>query len=689
MLDDKEIQEGNNLSEEKMPDAAANLEAQPVEEKNNEKNVLDTENKDVSKEQQVEESVKEAEIKEEKSNKATAEDSDAEVEAKEPESEEKTVAERDNLEVTSTSVVDKKTDKPKDKPTEPSVNYKTLSFEELNKYLQKLIKSDDVAGVKEEVDKIKRTFNKKYKELLAEKKAEFIKDNGNEIDFHYRDKEYGNFKDLLFEYKTKRDRFYKQQAQEQKENLEKRLALIEKLKELIDNAEPDNMYNDYKAIQAEWKTIGKIPHNKYNDTWRTYHHHVERFYDLLHLSNDFRDLDFKHNLEGKLQLIERAKGLLAYTDLNKAFNELQVLHQLWKEDYGPVARDKREEIWEEFSEITKQIHHKRHEYQKILDKKYEVNAEAKREIIGQITGLIGDENEESHKYWQQKIKELEALRKEFFKIGKVPRYMNEQIWQEFRAATRNFNRRKNKYYKNLKHEQYKNLEKKRELIKIAQEHKDSDDFEKTTDLMKKIQSDWKKIGHAPRKYSDKIWKEFKSACNYYFDRLHGVQDQNNKEQIAVFEKKKELLENIKSQAKNTEKLSETLINAYLDDWQKLGVLTGRMRHVEVKFNKLIQKLYEKLDVDKETVEMLKFKNVINNYIANNDTKKLNHEQLFIRRKIDEITKEVQQLENNISFFSNADDDNPLLKGVYENIENYNEELKIWQSKLDYLVGLKY
>lgn len=693
MLDDKEIQKEDRHSEENNSKATETPREQPVEDTPVEKNIPTAENEEKPKLQKTEGEDNGSEKTEKKSTKAAITEENPEDVDEIRETETTDVAAEKKPEeaskATSKAADEKQREKTAKKAPEPSIDYKRLSLEDLNKHLQKLVKSEDVVGVKEEIDKIKRVFNKKYKELLAQKKAAFIKDGGNEIDFFYRDKDHGNFKDLLFEYRTKRDRYYKQLAEEQKENLNRRLELIEKLKDLIDNANPDTMYNEYKVIQTEWKTIGKIPHNKYNDTWRTYHHHVERFYDLLHLSKDFRDLDFKHNLEGKLQLIERAKELLEYSDVHKAFKELQVLHKMWKEEFGPVAREKREEIWEEFSDITKQIHYKRHEYQKDLDQKFEVNAVAKREVIEKIKQLTADDKEASHNYWQRKIKELEALRNEFFKIGKVPRYLNEQVWQEFKTATRNFNRSKNKYYKSLKKEQYENLEKKRELVKIAQENKDSEDFDQTTDLMKRIQSDWKKIGHVPRKYSDKIWQEFKAACNHYFDRLHGVQDENNKEQIEIFEKKKELLENIKSQAKENEKLSIDLINAYLEDWQKLGTVTGRMRHVESKFNKLIQKLYGKLDLDKETIELLKFKSIINNYLANNDTKKLNHEQLFIRRKIDEITKEVQQLENNISFFSNADDDNPLLKGVHENIENYNEELKIWQSKLDYLTGLKY
>ncbi|MGB5462130.1 MAG: DUF349 domain-containing protein [Aureibaculum sp.] len=569
------------------------------------------------------------------------------------------------------------------------VEYDSLNLEQLVQEFQKLLKEDNIQNIKNKIEKIKLSFNKKFSDLLKEKKEAFLAEGGNEIDFHYTNPSKTLFKDLLFEFKTKRQRFYNLQEEEQKENLIKRLALIEDLKQLIDNAEPATMYGHFKELQDKWRVIGKIPRAKYNDTWRTYHHHVERFYDLLHLSNDFRDLDFKNNLEEKLKLVEKAEELAESNDLNKAFKELQVLHKLWKEEIGPVAREHREEIWERFSNATKKIHDKRHDFQRDLESKYEDNIILKREIIEKISILVDDEKIDSHKAWQQKINELELLRQEFFKIGKVPRAVSEKIWKEFKESTRKFNRIKNNFYKSIKNEQHENLNKKNALVEKAEALMDSEDFDSTTEIMKQIQAEWKTIGHVPRKYSDKIWKRFKDACNHYFDRLHNIQDEVNKDQVDVFNKKKELLGNLKSQAEGKEALTLEVINTYVDDWQKLGKLPNNMRHLDAKFNKLLYNLYEKLDLDEKEISMLKFKNVVNTYLANNNARKLDSEQLFVRKKIDELTREIQQLENNVSFFSNAEDDNPLLKNVHNNIDNYNKELEIWKTKLDYLTNIEY
>jgi hypothetical protein len=575
------------------------------------------------------------------------------------------------------------------KETSKLEDYSVLSLEELVSSLQKLIKKGEINRIKNDVETIKNNFNKKFGELLSEKKKAFLEEGGNEIDFHYNNSLKSQYNDLLFEYKIKRDKNYKQQKEEQNENLIQRLALIDDLKSLIDNAEASTMYKHFRELQDKWRTIGKIPHANYNDVWRTYHHHVERFYDLLHLNNDFRDLDFKHNLDEKLKLVERAEILAEEIDVNKAFKELQILHRLWKEDIGPIAKEFREDVWNKFSAATKKVHDRRHDFQKELESKYEANVALKEEVIEAIRNLVGEEPIDSHNIWQQKIKELEALRQKFFKLGRVPRAKNELIWTSFKEATANFNRKKNVFYKSIKKHQQDNLDKKRALVEKAESFKDNDDWVVTTPIMKEIQAEWKTIGHVPRKFSDEIWKRFKNACNHYFDKLHSIQDEANKDQIEIFNKKKEMLESLRSQAEDNEVLSLEVIQAYINDWRALGNVPFNMRHIESKFNKVVDKLYEKLDLDKNAIAMLRFKNIVNGYIEQKQYRKIDDEQLFLRKKVDEINKEIQQLENNIGFFSSTTDDNPLLKNVRDNIDKYNDDLVIWKEKLSYLSKLDY
>jgi hypothetical protein len=414
---------------------------------------------------------------------------------------------------------------------------------------------------------------------------------------------------------------------------------------------------------------------------------VERFYDLLHLNNDFRDLDFKHNLEEKLRLVETAEKLAENEDVNHAFKELQVLHRLWKEEIGPVAREHREEIWNRFSEATKKIHEKRHALQDLLEEKYKANVDLKLDVIERIKALELDKID-THKLWQEQIRKLEKLRDEFFAIGKIPSSKNEEVWQKFRTATKEFNAAKNKFYKSLKKDQSENLRKKLELVEKAESLKDSEEWEEATEVFKKIQAEWKTIGHVPRKESDRIWKQFKEACNHYFDRLHKKKSNITKDQSQVIDSKKDLLEELKSFLDSKELTLEKL-DEHISKWRELGAVPAKLRHLESKFGKLLDTGYKKLGLDKEEAEFMKFKNMVDSYAESNNRRKLDSEQLFVRKKVDEITREIKQLENNISFISNASEDNPLVKNVYQNIEDYKQDLEGWKRKLDYLSRLEY
>ena len=570
----------------------------------------------------------------------------------------------------------------------PVIDAAKLNLEEIVVALSTLLHEFELKDVKHQVDSLKIQFQKKFKGVVAEAKAAFIQEGGNEIDFYYTSPTKNQFDALLREYKKKRQQIFKDIEREQKENLAARLLLIDELKDLIDNAEASTMYKNFKVLQEKWRGIGQIPHVQYNDVWRTYHHHVERFYDLLHLNNDFRDLDFKHNLEEKTKLIERAETLAQDEDINYAFKELQVLHKLWKEDIGPVARELREDIWQRFSEATKKIHKKRHEYQDKLEEKFNENVDLKLAVIEKIKAIKTGEND-SHRTWQEQIKKLEAYRDEFFAIGRVPKSKNEEIWQLFRDSTKSFNTAKNAFYKSIKKEQSENLKKKLMLVDQAESLKDSEDWAEATEVFKKIQSDWKKIGHVPRRDSDKIWKRFKEACNHYFDRLHEKQNDFGKDQSELIDNKKAFIDDIKQTIEKEKKLTLDFIEENLNHWKSMGALPQKVKHLDSKFNKVLDTAFKKMNLDKDEADFIRFKTTVDQLMDKKNARRLDHEQLFIRRKIDEITKEIKQLENNISFISNASEDNPLVKNVYKNIEDQKKGLEIWKRKISYMNKLEY
>ncbi|MCK8481482.1 DUF349 domain-containing protein [Psychroserpens algicola] len=585
-------------------------------------------------------------------------------------------------EIDEANAEDAEDDENAERHTLESKDYHAMSMEQLTIEFEQLIANHKIQNIKSQVDDIKSEFNSKFDALLDEKKEEFLSEGGNEIDFYYASPVKKRFNTAFKTYRNTLNAYYKERENNLKANLEKRLQIIEEIKGLVNAEENINTtYKHFKDLQEQWRNAGPIPRDRYNNAWNSYHHHVEIFYDVLHLNRDLRDMDFKHNLEQKTKIIERAEELAKDDNINRSFRELQVLHKLWKEDLGPVAREHRDEIWERFSNATKTIHDKRQDYYADLDKARETNLAKKEEIIASIEEVAADTSS-SHQAWQKKIKRIEALREAFFNAGKVPQKVNEQTWSKFKGAVRTFNRNKNAFYKNLKKDQYDNLEKKKALIQIALDNKDNEDLAATTPLMKKIQSDWKKIGHVPRRDSDKIWKEFKNACNAYFDRLNAERNEANKELMAAYEQKSAMLEEVKAlELSGKPEKDIATIKEKIAAWKTIGHVPQNKRYIDGKFNKALDALFGKLDMDKAKLEMIKFENKLESLSQPNDTRLLDNEQNFIRKKITEIKAEINQLENNMQFFSNVDENNPLVKDVVKNIDKHKQGLTVWEEKL--------
>lgn len=564
----------------------------------------------------------------------------------------------------------------------PILDYHAMSMENLVGELQRLVRNEKVQAIKKHVDGIKHEFDLKFLDFLEHKKEDFIAKGGNEIDFRYNSVTKRQFNEVYSEYRDKRNTYYKSLEQNLNENLANRQEIIVELKGLVNVEEDINAtYRNFKGILERWRNAGPIPRNNYNDVWRTYHHHIEIFYDFLHLNRELRDLDFKHNLEEKLKLVECAEALAEEEDLNKAFRELQTLHKVWKEDIGPVDKEHREEIWERFSNATKVMHQRRQDYFKDLGKVYEQNLEKKKSIIQKIVE-IGAHVASHHKDLQQQIRDIEEQREAFFKAGKVPQNVNEQTWADFKEAVRGFNRNKNAYYKKLKKDQQDNLDKKRNILSLAQSLKDSEDWDTTTSEMKRIQREWKTIGHVPRKYSDKIWNDFKNACNHYFDRLHAIKNKAHSEESANFDKKFACLDKLKAFELSGDKEKDlTTVKSFIEEWKSYGRVPFNKKNINVKFNTILDAIFKKLDVSRQESELMKYGDKLKKLANADNERALINERTFIRRKIDESLNEIRQLENNLLFFSNTSGDNPLVKDVVKNIDRQKETLATWKAKL--------
>ena len=570
------------------------------------------------------------------------------------------------------------------------VNYEAMSLNELTKELKELLQTEKTQAIKKQVDAIRYEFDKKYDALVEEKKEEFIADGGELYNFSYEIPVYREFYTAFNDYREKRNQYYKEIEKTYKENLAKRREIIEELKSLL-NAEEHlgTTFKQFQQLQERWRKAGAVSNADYEDLWNTYHHHVENFYDFIHLSKDLRDIDFKRNLEEKLKIIERAEAL-AQDDVDAliASRELQVLHRVWKEEIGPVDKEHRESIWQRFSELTKKIHDKRQYYLKNLDKIYEENAVKKQGIIERIKKL-GEKEPTTHSAWKQLSKQVEDLRQSFLNVGKVPLQQADEVWKSFNIALRAFNKKKNQFYKTLKKEQQENLTKKLALLEIAKANQNSTDWETTTELMKNIQREWKEIGSVPLRNTEKIWKEFKRACDTYFSRFaETIQHSKNKESDTL-EQKKAFLDKLKEYQLGTDRDKEiaTLQN-FVNEWNAIGNTHHSKRTIDIKFHKIIDALYKKLNFDKQEIELIKYNNKLERLINDDNENSLNNEVIFVRRRIDELKSEILQLENNLAFFGNIDEKNPLVRDVIKNINNQKEALKTWENKLRELKHLQ-
>ncbi len=572
----------------------------------------------------------------------------------------------------------------------PMLDYDTLSMEQLVDELGELVLVEKLMSVKDHVEELKKSFLSKYHHFIDEKKEEFHTENPDTTeDFHYHFPLKAKFDQLYSQYRDKKNNHFQSLQNNLKANLENRLAIVEELKNLIHSQDSIPVtLKKFNDIRDRWKVAGPIPKDKYNHVWNNYHFHLENFYDVLHLDREIRDLDFKHNLVQKLKIIERVEELVKEEDINKAFRELQDLHRIWKEDIGPVSRESREEIWNRFSELTKQMHDKRESLFEKLREVETANLEKKKEIIAQIE-VLAQEKVNSHAAWLGQVEKVEALRNQFFGAGKVPPEVTDQTWTEFKNAVRSFNVLKNSFYKDIKKDQNDNLSKKQALVAKANELKDSTDFAATTPMFKQIQEEWKTIGHVPRKFSDKLWAEFRGACNEYFEKLKEQKTELNAEEIEAFEKKKAYLETIKGfELIGEHKADLDAIKAHIETWKSFGKVPFARRHIEGKFNKILDALFEKLSSSKKDNEMVRYANRLDNLSGADNTRKLDNEKVFIMRKIEEVQSNLFQLENNIQFFARAKADNPMVKEVMGNIEKQKEELATWKEKLKQLRSIK-
>lgn len=560
----------------------------------------------------------------------------------------------------------------------------SASLEELVEFLEKELRFEKWFESRNTIQKIIDQFEATFNTVLQDKKKEFLDDGGNSIDFFFKPPAKEKYDTLLREYRQKKRKHYQEVEQSQKVNQERKEQIIDEIKELIGKDDNINqLYNAFKNLQDSWYKSGPAPRAVNNSLWQTYKHHVERFYDFIHLNRELRAKDYEHNYNEKLKIIEKAEELAALSDVVKAGRDLDVLHRLWKEDLGPVAPENREELWKRFQAATHEIHKKKQEYYKNFESIQKENLAAKEVLIKEMKA-ISETSQETHNQWQKAINKLLELREQFKQIGPVPKSDSKRTWAEFRDVSKEFNQRKNTFYRELKNIQREHIKTAKILLEEVQSILNSENWREQSNRMKTIQKEWKNIGPIPKKLVIKLRKQFFDQCNLYFERLKSGYQKLNEEETPQYESRKEYLKTLESEtAPNSFDAFLDFLDNHWKEWIEMDDLNEQIiTPLNNEFQKIFNKKINSLDASIEEKNQIIFEIKIRCFKGN--TNDLNDELMTIKARYEKVITEINQLENNLEFFNDKSESNPLFKEVNEKLDTLNSKAQGYRDQLTQL-----
>ena len=529
-----------------------------------------------------------------------------------------------------------------------------------------------------ELETLKQTF---YKLRIAEVEAakkEFEENGGNPEEFvPEKDPYEERFKEIMSAIKEKRSALKAEEEQEKQENLEKKQAIIERMKELAENPDEANKaYNEFKQLQADWKEIKNIPAANINELWKSYQLYSEKFYDLIKLNNEFREYDFKKNLDLKLHLCEAAEKLAEEEDVISAFHQLQKLHQEYRET-GPVAKEQREEVWNRFKAASSVVNRRHQQHFEEIKEKEQRNLDEKT-VICEIVEAMEYDKMTTFQHWHDKTEEILALQAKWKTIGYAPQKLNTKIFERFRAACDEFFKKKTEYFKTLKSGMNENLEKKRALCEQAEALKDSTDWKATSEILSKLQKDWKKIGPVSKKYSEPIWKRFVSACDYFFDQKAKATSSQKSVEHANLEKKKTIITQLEEINKDEVPDSETSIRNLMKEWNSIGHVPFKDKDkIYKQYRSVVDELFDKLNLSASEKKLNSFKTSISGKENN-----LYREREKLVRAYDNMKAEIKTYENNLGFLTSASKKgNNLVSEMNRKVEKLKADLELISKKI--------
>ena len=568
--------------------------------------------------------------------------------------------------------------------TTPQVEIPRKVYETKAEILERIreIAHGDEAPQKDEVDYLKTAF---YKLHIAEREASFkaYVDGGGDPEQYQitPDEQEEAFKAEMGIVKEKRAKIFKEQEAEKQANLTKKLEIIEKIKSMITTPEEANKsYQEFKALQQQWREIKNVPAEKASELWRNYQLYVEQFYDMLRLNSEAREYDFRKNKEQKIRLCEAAEKLADEPDIISAFHQLQKLHQEYRE-IGPVAKEEREEIWNRFKAASTVINKRHQQHFEGIRAKEEENLARKTELCEKVEAIAAEENKGSSD-WEKHTKQIIELQAEWKTIGFAPQKMNVKIFERFRAACDDFFGRKAEFFKTLKDSFKENADKKRALIEKAKALQDSTDWKSTSDKLVALQKEWKTIGMVPKKLGDQLWEEFLGACNKFFEARKAAGVGQHSEEHANLSKKREVIAKLKAVAEEAGDNIQEKVQALVEEYNAIGHVPFKEKDkVYQEYHAVLDKLYKDLNISVAKKRLNNFKQNLKQ-VAERGESALDNERARLFRQYEAIKQEVQTYENNLGFLNaSSKKGNSLIDEMNRKVQKLKDDMNLVREKI--------
>ena len=546
----------------------------------------------------------------------------------------------------------------------------------------KEIAHSDETPQKTEVELLKTTFYKLHFAEREEQQKAYLDAGGDPETYQVMpDPQEEVFKAEMGVIKEKRQKAFQEQEAEKQENLKKKLDIIEKIKAMVTSPEEANKtYQDFKALQQQWKEIKAVPAEKANELWRNYQLYVEQFYDLLRLNSIARDEDFKKNLEAKTRLCEIAEKLADEEDVISAFHQLQDLHQQYRE-IGPVAKDLREEIWNRFKAASTVINKRHQQHFEGLRAQEEENLAKKTALCEKVEAIAKEECTSSAE-WEKQTKAIIEIQQEWKTIGFAPQKMNVKIFERFRAACDDFFGKKGTFFKEMKERFAENAAKKQKLVEQAQALADSTEWRSTSDKLIALQKEWKTIGIVPKKLGDQLWNDFLTACNKFFEARNAATAGTRNEERENLEKKKNIIEQLTALAEEGGDDLQEKVQQLTDEFNQIGHVPFKEKdNIFKAYRAILDKLYKELNIKTARRRLDNFKSNLKN-VAERGANALDSERSRLMRRYEQLKQEINTYENNIGFLSaSSKKGNSLIDEMNRKVQKLKDDLQLTRDKI--------